>query len=144
MPQIIGNWGVVEEGNRLINEQLNYNREDLAVRVTVNTAQFNDAQRGVYEAVMESVNNNNGKTFLHSAGGCGKIFVYNTIAAAVRAQGKIALCVASSGIALLLLEGGKTAHSTFKIPLQVNDTSFCNITWRSYAYPFLSETSIII
>ena len=145
MPQIVGNWGVVAEGNRLINEQLNYNREDLAARVTVNTAQFNDAQRGVYEAVMESVNNNNGKTFfLHSAGGCGKTFVCNTIAAAVRAQGKIALCVASSGIASLLLEGGKTAHSTFKIPLQVNDTSFCNITRRSYAYPLLIETSIII
>ena len=102
-------------------------------------------QRGVYEAVMESVNNNNGKIFfLHSAGGCGKTFVCNTIATAVRAQGKIALCVASSGIASLLLEGGKTAHSTFKIPLQVNDTSFCNITRRSYAYPLLSETSIII
>ena len=145
MPQIVGNWGVVAEGNRLINEQLNYNREDLAARVTVNTAQFNDAQRGVYEAVMESVNNNNGKTFfLHSAGGCGKTFVCNTIAAAVRAQGKIALCVASSGIASLLLEGGKTAHSTFKIPLQVNDTSFCNITRHSYAYPLLIETSIII
>ena len=36
------------------------------------------------------------------------------------AQGKIALCVASSGTASLLLEGGRTAHSTFKIPLQVN------------------------
>ena len=49
-------------------------------------------------------------------------------AAAIRAQGKIALCVASSGIASLLLEGGRTAHSTFKIPLKVNDTSTCNIT----------------
>ena len=145
MPQIIGNWGVVAEGNRLINDQLNYNREELAARVTVNTAQFNDAQRGIYDAVLESVNNNNGKTFfLHSAGGCGKTFVCNTIAAAVRAQGKIALCVASSGIASLLLEGGRTAHSTFKIPLQVNDTSFCNITRRSHAYLLLRETSIII
>ena len=70
---------------------------------------------------MASVNNNSGKTFfLHSAGDCGKTFVCNTIAAAVRAQGKIALCVASSGTASLLLEGGRTAHSTFKIPLQVN------------------------
>jgi hypothetical protein len=145
MPQITGNWGVVAEGNRLINEQLNYNREELAERVTANTARFNDAQRVVYDAVMASVDNNNGKTFfLHSAGGCGKTFVCNTIAAAVRAQGKIALCVASSGIASLLLEGGRTAHSTFKIPLQVNDTSICSITRRSYTYPLLQETSIII
>ena len=145
MPAIVGNWGVVVGGNRLIHDQLDYNIEELTVRVTANTAQFNPAQRGVYDAVMESVNNNNGKIFfLHSAGGCGKTFVCNTIAAAVRAQGKIALCVASSGIASLLLEGGRTAHSTFKIPLQVNDTSFCSITRRSDAYPLLRETSIII
>lgn len=145
MPEIMQNWGVVAEGNRLINEQLDYNREELAARVTVNTAQFNDAQRQVYDAVMASVDNSSGKTFfLHSAGGCGKTFVCNTIAAAVRAQGKIALCVASSGIASLLLEGGRTAHSTFKIPLQVNDTTVCSITRRSHVYPLLRETSVII
>ena len=55
MPQIMHNWGVVAEGNRLINEQLNYNRDELALRVTANTAQFNNAQRGVYNAVMASV-----------------------------------------------------------------------------------------
>ena len=81
---------------------------------------------------------------MHSAGGCGKTFVCNTIAAAVRAQGKITLCVASSGIASLLLEGGRTAHSTFKIPLQVDETSFCKISRRSHAYPLLRQTSIII
>ena len=104
--------------HRLINEQLDYNKEQLAARVIANKAKFNDAQNGVYNAVMESVNNNNtGKTFfLHSAGGCGKTFVCNTITAAVRSQGKIALCVASSGIASLLLEGGRTAHSTFNSP----------------------------
>jgi PIF1-like helicase/Helicase len=145
MPQILGNWGVVAEGNRLINEQMNYNRDELGARATANTAQFNNAQREIYDAVMESVNNNNPKIFfLHSAGGCGKTFVCNTIAAAVRAQGKIVLCVASSGIASLLLEGGRTAHSTFKIPLQVNDTSFCNISRRSDAFPLLRETSLIV
>ena len=145
MPQIMHNWGVVAEGNRLINEQLNYNRDELALRVTANTAQFNNAQREVYDAVMASVNNNNGKIFfLHSAGGCGKTFVCNTIAAAVRAQGKIALCVASSGIASLLLEGGRTAHSTFKIPLQVTETTVCNFTRNSHVCSLLRETSIII
>ena len=87
---------------------------------------------------MESVNNNTGKTFfLHSAGGCGKTFVCNTITAAVHSQGKIALCVASSGITSLLLEGGRTAHSTFKIPLQVNNTSFCKISRLMHVYPLL-------
>ena len=126
IPQVMGNWGVVAEGNRLINEQLSYNIGELTDRVMVNMAQFNDAQREIYDAVMESVNNNNGVSvnnnnkkifFLHSAGGCGKTFVCNTIATAVYTQKKIVLCVASSGITSLLLEGRRTAHSTFKIPL---------------------------
>jgi PIF1-like helicase len=117
MSQVNGDWGVVVGGNRLLQEQLDYNREQLATRVTENVARFNNAQRSVYDAVMGSVDGDSKIFFLHSAGGCGKTFVCNTIAAAVRAQGKIALSVASSGIASLLLEGGKTAHSTFRIPL---------------------------
>ena len=140
----MGNWGVVAEGNRLINEQLNHNIGELTDRVIANMAQFNDAWRKVYDSVMESVNNNDGKIFfLHSAGSCGKTFVCNTIATAVRAQEKIVLCVASLGIASLLLEGGRTAHSTFKIPLQVNKTSFCSISQRSHVYPLLHQTSLM-
>ena len=83
--------------------------------VAENTALFNDEQRNVYNTVMDSVRNNKGETlFVHSAGGGGKTVVCNTIAAAVRAMGKVALCVASSGFAALLLDGGRTAHSHFK------------------------------
>ena len=43
--------------------------------VAENAAKFNNDQRAVYNAVMESVNNNTPEVFfLHSAGGCGKIF----------------------------------------------------------------------
>ena len=145
MPPIVGNWGAVDEGNRLLREQLDYNREELDARVAENVAKFNNPQRAVYNAVMDSVNNNISRLFfLHSAGGCGKTFVCNTIASAVRAKGKICLSVASSGIASLLLEGGRTAHSTFHIPLAVNDTSTCNITRCSHLYPVLQQTSLII
>ena len=144
MPQVIGDWGVVVGGNRLLNEQLDYNREALLARVNENCAKFNDGQRRVYDAVMGSVNGESKVFFLHSAGGCGKTFVCNTIAAAARAQGKIVLCVASSGIASLLLEGGKTAHSTFKIPIQVNETSTCNINRRSFMFEVIKQASIII
>ena len=145
MPPIVGNWGAVDEGNRLLREQLDYNREELDARVAENVAKFNNPQRAVYNAVMDSVNNNISRLFfLHSAGGCGKTFVCNTIASAVRAKGKICLSVASSGIASLLLEGGRTAHSTFHIPLAVNDTSTYNITQCSHLYPVLQQTSLII
>jgi hypothetical protein len=42
----------------------------------------------------------------HSTSPCGtgKTFVYNTLHAKIRSMGKIAICVASSGTAALLLE----------------------------------------
>lgn len=113
MPAIEGNWHVNVPGNRLLQEQRDYNINELEAIVTHNTQLFNDQQRHAYDVVMYLVNNERkGLIFLHSTGGCGKTFVCNTIAAAVRAQEKIALCVASSEIAALLLQGGCTAHST--------------------------------
>lgn len=63
--------------------------------------------------------------FVDGPGGTGKTFLYSLLLAYVRAQGKVALSVASSGIAALLMEGGRTAHSRFKIPVPANETSTC-------------------
>lgn len=70
---------------------------------------------------MDSVNNNMGRLFfLDAPGGTGKTFLANLILAKIRQSGKIAIAVASSGIAATLLNEGKTAHSTFKLPLSVS------------------------
>ncbi|GES92234.1 uncharacterized protein LOC112184611 [Rhizophagus clarus] len=47
--------------------------------------------------------------------------LFNMILAKVRLNHKIALAVASSGIAALLLDGGRTAHSRFKIPIPLTE-----------------------
>src|SRR5713101_6951206 len=105
-------------GNLLLQDELNHDIYDLALYVEVNSSSFNLEQRLAFEAVLASVNGNLGKTFfLHSPGGGGKTYLCNTIAAAVCSKGKVVLCVASSGIASLLLDGGCTAHSRFKIPM---------------------------
>ena len=41
---------------------------------------------------------------------------------------EIVLNVASSGIAALSLEGGRTAHSQFAIPINVVEDSMCSIS----------------
>ncbi|KXN92619.1 hypothetical protein AN958_02284, partial [Leucoagaricus sp. SymC.cos] len=115
--------------NPILGSQLAYNHEELQTRVDRSYQQFNHEQNAVYDAVMESVNSGNSRMFfIHSAGGCGKTYLCNTIAAAVRSQGHIALCVASSGIAALLLEEGRTAHSHFKIPIPAHENSVAGIT----------------
>ena len=61
-----------------------------------------------------------GKTFFSDApGGTGKTFLTKLIRSRVRSTNRIAIATASCGIAATLLQNGKTAHSTFKLPLNL-------------------------
>ena len=62
-----------------------------------------------------------GMFFINAAGGYGKAFFMEMILSSIHSAGKIALAIASSGIAAELLEGGRTAHSHFKIPILISD-----------------------
>ncbi|KAG2846381.1 hypothetical protein PC112_g1507 [Phytophthora cactorum] len=77
-------------------------------------------------------------------GGTGKSTLLKHILAKVRLSGKIALAVASSDIASLLLMGGRIAHSTFKIPLKLNDTSTCSIYKQSHLKGLIQKASLVI
>jgi len=49
---------------------------------------FNPDQAAAFDAVLESVTNNQGHLFfIHAAGDCGKTFLCNTIIAEVRRRG---------------------------------------------------------
>ncbi|CAN1256879.1 ATP-dependent DNA helicase PIF1 [Linum perenne] len=63
---------------------------------------------------------------------------------AVRSEGKIALVVASSGIAATLLPGGVTAHSRFRIPLDVDSTSTCTIKKGTSLARLMKSASLIV
>jgi len=105
-----------------------------------------DKQRAIFNsnqaaAFLESVTNNqNYLFFIHAAGGCGKTFLCNTIAAEVRRRGQIVLCVVSSGIAALLLDEGRTSYSCFKIPLSIHEDSVARLKCNSYMFPVLQQT----
>ena len=82
--------------------------------------------------------------FVDGPGGTGKTYLFNSILEHVRRAGHIALAVATSGTAALLLDGGRTAHSTFKIPLEVHRTSMCNFTPGSDTARLITMASIIV
>ena len=82
--------------------------------------------------------------FVDGPGGTGKKFLYNTILAKVRSEGKIAIAVATSGIAANLLDGGQTAHSIFRIPLQTTAESVCNIHIKSDLAKMIKRADLII
>ncbi len=81
---------------------------------------LNQHQRSIYDNVIDAVHDPRpmDKTFfIDGLGGAGKTFLYGCLLSKVRSTGDIALSMASSGIAALLLEGGCTVHSRFKIPV---------------------------
>ena len=91
---------------------------------------LNSDQREAFHTIMKAVHNGNytPRVFsLNAPGGCGKTFCIEALLSTVRGIGKIALAVASSGIVAELLEGGRTAHSWFKIPIPINESSMCSV-----------------
>ena len=83
--------------------------------------------------------------FVHGHGGTGKTFLWTTIIAKIRSQNQIVLAVASSGIASLLLPGGRTAHSRFKIPINITDCSVCEIKKkRTHLAKLIIEAVLIL
>ena len=52
--------------------------------------------------------------------------------------------VASSGIASLLLAGGRTTHSRFRIPINLTEDSMCYIPPNSDVAQLLKQTDLII
>ena len=87
-------------------------------------------QKLAYDTVSHRiVSQSGGFLFLNALGGTGKTFLINPLLARLCSQIKIALAVASSGIAATLLNWGRTAHSTFKLPLNFSHdaTPMCNI-----------------
>ena len=66
--------------------------------------------------------------FLSAPGGAGKTFCFNAILNYVRSNGDIALAVAASGLAALLLHLGRTFHNRFKPGLKLSDTMTFDVT----------------
>ncbi|KAJ3684336.1 hypothetical protein LUZ61_013500 [Rhynchospora tenuis] len=82
--------------------------------------------------------------FVYGHGGTGKTFVWQAITAVLRSEGRIVLTVASSGLSSLLLQGGVTGYSRFKIPLKLREGSTCERKKNTNLAQLLRETSLII
>ena len=81
--------------------------------------------------------------FIDGPAGTGKTFLYSLILSMVRSNRDIALAVAGSGIAALLLQGGRTAHSRFKVPVAIHEDSACSVNHRSsIAYLLIRPRSL--
>ena len=102
-------------------------------------------QKAVHDAVTRAISKEEQACiFLDAPGGTGKTFTFNAILASLRSQGKIALAVASSGIAAILLDMGRTFHSRFKAPRDPGEDQMLNIKAQTNLAELLRVADVII
>ncbi|KAI5394306.1 hypothetical protein KIW84_061119 [Lathyrus oleraceus] len=91
-------------------------------------AKLNNDQIIAFNTIMNVIVQKHSEVFfVDGPGGTGKTFLYRTLMASLRSIGEIVLATASSGIAATLLPGGRTAHSRFKMPIDIQPSSICGI-----------------
>ncbi|KAG5605162.1 hypothetical protein H5410_026654 [Solanum commersonii] len=59
-------------------------------------------------------------------------------------MGYIALATATSGVAISIPPGGCTAHSRFKIPIDLDDNTNCNISKESSLVGLIQDAKLIV
>ncbi|GBN02120.1 hypothetical protein AVEN_191272-1 [Araneus ventricosus] len=103
-------------------ERANFDVVEEQAKANSYTMQLNSEQRNVVEILLSAVYNN----------------------AADTPKGDDVIPVASTGIAATLLIGGRTAHSVFKIPIDLNATSTCNLKPNTKEADMLLKTKLIV
>jgi len=145
LPIPILEWRSQCNDNSLIAEELRYDFAQEGTNMESLVPKLNAEQRTSYDLILNSLEQSEAtQFFLQGPAGTRKTFLYGGLCSTLRAQGKIVLCVASSGMAAQLLPGGRTSHFQFKIPLNIHEDSICSITHTSNLAHLLRATSLII
>lgn len=131
--------------NQLLLEEMMYDCQSLKIHAAERIESLNHMQRVIFEEVVQSVASNiGGFYFIYGHGGTGKTYLWSTILCKLRSEGHIVLVVATSGITALLIEGGRTAHSCFRIPIDINENSTCEIKKNTHLAELICKASLII
>nr|GEW31827.1 ATP-dependent DNA helicase PIF1-like [Tanacetum cinerariifolium] len=113
--------------------------EHLHARETLNTD-----QQAAYTEIIKHVDADSPGVFFIDGPGDGKMYLYKALLAEVRSCGLLVVTTASSGAVANNMPGGRTAHSRFKIPLNVHNNSVCNIKKQRGTAQLLCYATIII
>jgi ATP-dependent DNA helicase PIF1 len=145
LPQInfnlLGNDDVIDN---LLFEETHYNQDNMNTSMA-NVELLTIEQRPIYNEVNSAIDEKRPlRLFVEGCGGSGKSFLFKLLLSANRLKARVCLAVASSGIASLLMQGGRTAHSRFKIPLDLHHDSSCTVSKNSKLAKLLISAELII
>ncbi|UYV74978.1 hypothetical protein LAZ67_12001956 [Cordylochernes scorpioides] len=108
---------------------------------------FNAEQTAAYDQIMAAVKDVTMRPkcfFIDGPGGSGKTYLYTTLMHSVRGMNQVVLLAATTGIAANLLQGGKTMHSLYGLPIPLNETSVSNIKMTTMAGGTLRKAKLLI
>ena len=112
--------------SRLVDNELSYDNGALQ---NILSQPLLPHQQVAFDDYLQSYSSNKPLAlFLDAVAGAGKTKFLNHVLAQVRSDGNVALAVATSGIAALLLMGGRTPNSRFKAGIRLNDQSVCDVS----------------
>ena len=102
--------------NRLIDEQLNFDREALARECESILSTMMGEQLSILNTILEVVStNSDGFFFVNDHGSTGKTYLWRVLTSILQSKGEIVLTIASSRIASTFLQAERTTHSRFCI-----------------------------
>ncbi|XP_016498555.1 ATP-dependent DNA helicase PIF1-like [Nicotiana tabacum] len=152
MSKRIQNFDIPAANQDLDNNSLSECREIIEERSTKIPAEDFDAQSKLnaeqeqaFKTILQRVDSGIvGLFFVDGPGGTGKTFLYRALLVNVRSRSMIALATTTSGVAVAILPGGRTAHSKFDIPLQTTDTTITNMSKQSGSAKLIRKAKLII
>ncbi|KAL7139390.1 hypothetical protein ABFS83_09G047500 [Erythranthe nasuta] len=107
--------------------------------------QLNLDQQLPFDRIVRLINAHGQVVFyLDGPGGTGKTFLYKALLAYVRCRGGIALVVATSGVGASLSPGGRTTHSRFKLPYDIDDKPIGKVSKQSSLGRMIVASKLII
>jgi hypothetical protein len=116
------------DANRLVQDELSYNTCDL--QEILDQPLLPHQTDAFVKFLLHYDTNQPLFMFIDAVAGAGKTKFLNHVLAHVRSQGRVALPVATCGIAAILLMNGRTPNSRFRTGNDCTDESMCNISCR--------------
>ena len=82
--------------------------------------------------------------FIKAPGGTGKSFVMRCLQEGVMGQSKVVIPVASTGLASIQMKNGTTAHRRFRVPIDLDAKSECQLTIQSPEAALIRDAAVIM
>ena len=138
------NWETLLSNHYLMEHRTYNSNQELQLLLT-SLLLLNAEQCQAFNTILDCVLHNTPHIFfVEGTAGASKTFLYMSLCHMLCSQDMIVLCVASSGVAAQLLTGGCTAHSSFKIPIDLFVHSTCSLSKHSAFSLFLKSVHVII